>query len=346
MHKITAVALAALAVLASNASGLRGADADAFPKPGAIKPDEPVARELSLEKAGAALDSASVHWTAQRKCVTCHTNVPYLLARPAVKDGKTEGMDMVRKFFEDRVTSWEKTGKTGSAASVVATASALALNDARTTGKLHPLTRKALDRMWTMQKDHGAWNWDKCVWPPFEHDDYYGAVLAAVAVGQAPDGYAATEAARAGLDKLRGYLRKVEPPTLHHKLWLLWASLKMDGLMSAEERAATVKELIAARRADGGWSLGSLGDWKGFDGRANNKDAASDGYGTGLAVFILRQAGMLVEAREVQGGVAWLKANQRQSGRWFTPSLNNDRAHYISNAGTAFAVLALDAVKK
>ena len=37
-------------------------------------------------------------------------------------------------------------------------------------------------------------------------------------------------------------------------------------------------------------------------------------------------------------GVAWLKANQRESGRWYTRSLNNDKAHYITNAGTAFAV--------
>ena len=40
-------------------------------------------------------------------------------------------------------------------------------------------------------------------------------------------------------------------------------------------------------------------------------------------------------------GIAWLKANQRESGRWFTQSLNTDRAHYISHAGTAFALMAI-----
>jgi squalene-hopene/tetraprenyl-beta-curcumene cyclase len=43
----------------------------------------------------------------------------------------------------------------------------------------------------------------------------------------------------------------------------------------------------------------------------------------------------------VGGAVTWLKANQRESGRWYTRSLNNDKAHYITNAGTAFCVLAL-----
>ena len=40
-------------------------------------------------------------------------------------------------------------------------------------------------------------------------------------------------------------------------------------------------------------------------------------------------------------GVKWMRANQRASGRWYTRSLNNDKAHYIANAGTAFCVLAL-----
>jgi squalene-hopene/tetraprenyl-beta-curcumene cyclase len=128
---------------------------------------------------------------------------------------------------------------------------------------------------------------------------------------------------------------------LHHKAWLLWASLKVEGLLTAAERERAVKELLALQRADGGWSLPSLGDWKGFDGRANDAKAASDGYGTGLVVYVLRQAGLAKDHAAVKRGVAWLKANQRASGRWFTKSLNTDRSHYITHAGTAFAVLAL-----
>ena len=36
-------------------------------------------------------------------------------------------------------------------------AAVLAHNDAATTGKLHPLTHKALDRMWTVQREDGGW---------------------------------------------------------------------------------------------------------------------------------------------------------------------------------------------
>ncbi len=97
------------------------------------------------------------------------------------------------------------------------------------------------------------------------------------------------------------------------------------------------------QKSDGGWSLPSLGDWKGNDGRENNTKADSDGYGTGLVVFLLRQAGLSANHTAVKKGADWLKSNQRVSGRWFTQSLNNDRAHYITHTGTAFAILALKA---
>ena len=111
-------------------------------------------------------------------------------------------MAEVRRFFEDRVAGWdgeEKADKPRWDAEVVATAAALALNDAATTGHLHPLTRRALDRTWTVQKPDGGFDWLKCGWPPYEHDDYYGAIVAAIGAGHAPDGYAAVPG-RAGGD--------------------------------------------------------------------------------------------------------------------------------------------------
>jgi squalene-hopene/tetraprenyl-beta-curcumene cyclase len=226
---------------------------------------------------------------------------------------------------------------------VVATACALALNDAATTGKLHPLTRQALDRMWTLQQPEGAWNWLKCNWPPYEHDDYYGAVFAAVGVGHAPDGYSKADSARAGLDRLREYLRKTPPPDLHHETILLWASTRLDGLLDATQREHTINSLRTLQHHDGGWSLPSLGTWKRHDGEPNDKNAPSDGYATGLVVYVLRRSGISRDDPAIERGVSWLKTHQRESGRWFTRSLNTDKFHYITNAGTAFAALALKA---
>jgi squalene-hopene/tetraprenyl-beta-curcumene cyclase len=307
-------------------------------------PAEPLASAWSQAKSAAFLDLMAVGWTREKKCGSCHTSYPYLMARPALKGQSDYALSEVRHFFENRVAHWddsEKSAKPRWDAEVVATAAALAFNDAHTTGKLHPLTRQALDRMWTLQQADGAWKWLKCDWPPYEQDDYYGATFAALGAGVAPDGYAQTEKAQDGLARLRRYFSANPPPNLHHKTMLLWASLRVEGLMTPQERAATIKELLALQRPDGGWSLPSLGDWMRRDKTPNDKNAASDGFGTGFVVYVLRQAGVPAEDERLQRGVAWLKAHQRDSGRWFTRSLNNDKYHYITHAGTCFAVLAL-----
>ncbi|MFO0877346.1 MAG: hypothetical protein U0840_08210 [Gemmataceae bacterium] len=241
--------------------------ADPKPKP-ATKPaaDEPLAKSASLERAAVFLDQTSTEWTTRTKCGSCHTNVPYLMVRPALGLKPSADETAIRRFFEQRVTHWdrgEKGDKPRWDAEVVSTAAALAAHDAHSTGKLHATTRQALDRMWTVQQKHGGWNWLKCKWPPMEHDDYYGAVLAAVGVSLAPDGYARSEKAKAGLAKLRGYFQSTPASTLHHKTWLLWASLKLDGLMSKETQQETIKALLAQQRPeeDGAcprWGLAGL----------------------------------------------------------------------------------------
>lgn len=314
-----------------------------IPTPEPTRPDEPLAKALSAAKAAEYLDGVGVGWTRDRKCITCHTNLPYLLARPRLPGDA--GWKEVRKFLETDVASWTAGGKPRGPTYVVATALGLAATDAQTGGKLTPATRDALTRMWQDQRPDGAWNWLKCDWPPLEHDDYYGATLGALAAGLAPEGYAKSDAAKAGLTKLRGYLAKTAAPDLHHRAMLLWASTTLDGLLAADQQKGIVAELKAAQRADGGWCLPSLGAYKRRDEMKTPNDPAapSDGYATGLAVYVLRQAGVPVADPAVARGVAWLRSHQRASGRWYTRSLSTDRAHYITNAGSAFAVLALAA---
>src|SRR6478609_6246178 len=124
-----------------------------IPKPAPTKPDEPLAKEFSAAKAAEYLDGVGVGWTRDRKCITCHTNLPYLLARPALPGDA--GWKEVRAFLEKDVAAWSNGGKPRGDTFVVATAFALAFNDARTTGKLHPRTKDALDRMWTAQQAGG-----------------------------------------------------------------------------------------------------------------------------------------------------------------------------------------------
>ncbi len=303
--------------------------------------DEPLAASFWASKAAEFLDQVSLAWTTDRKCGSCHTNYAYMLAQPAIGDSPSHAAREIRKFFEDRAANWD-TAKPRWDTEVVATAVTLAIHDAETTGKLNPITRSALDRMWTLQPKDGAWNWLKCDWPPLESDDYYGAVFVALGVGLAPDGYSETPLARAGMEKVRGYLNENPPPSLHHRAMLLWASIKTPNLMTQEDRDSTIRELLACQRPNGGWSLASLGDWKRRDGLLNDPACApSDGYATGFVVYVLRAAGLSTDQDAIRRGVAWLKTSQRESGRWFTRSVNNDKYHYIANAGTAYALMAL-----
>src|SRR5262249_52978379 len=148
----------ALAVLALTVTT---AGQDAAPNKAKLtpnKPNEPKASAFSLEKGAGFLDNASLAWTQGRKCGTCHTNVPHLMARAVLRGQPSAEEKEVRKFFEDRAANWDR-GRKGDEprwdTEVVVTAVTLAFHDAHTTGKLHPTTRKALDRMWTVQQKDG-----------------------------------------------------------------------------------------------------------------------------------------------------------------------------------------------
>lgn len=116
----------------------------ASPAAGPNRPDEPLAREFSLGKAVRFLDAASLAWQRERKCFACHTDYAYLLARPAVSH-RAPAHARIRAAAEHLATHPRTTHYRATEAVMVA--SVLARNDAATTGKLHPATRVALDRM-------------------------------------------------------------------------------------------------------------------------------------------------------------------------------------------------------
>ncbi len=309
--------------------------------PGPNRVDEPVAEDFSLDRATRFLDDVATDWTTSRKCFTCHTNYLYLVARPLVSPDADAHRE-VRAALEELVQRrWAAQGPRWDA-EVVMSAAVLALNDAATTGKLHEATRQALDRMWTVQREDGGVAWLKCGWPPMESDDDFGATVMALAVGAAPGGYRQTEAARNGFARLRAYFKQHPGPTLHHRAMLLWADSYLGDLLTADERQDVAQKLLDAQNDDGGWRLTSLGDWKRSDGSEQDM-RHSDGYGTGFVVYVLRRTGVPADHPKLQAGVAWLKSHQRISGRWYTRSLATDNLHYLSHAGSAFAVMALTA---
>ena len=307
-------------------------------------------------------------------CVSCHTSAPYAIGRSSLHTALGEKAATVdeRKVLDNitkRVRMWNEVapfypdsekspGKTPESRGTESVLNALILswND-RPSGKLSPDAKLAFDNMWAEQLKtgdaKGAFGWLQFHNAPFEGDSqYYGAALAAVAVGYAPGDYKSTPAIQDNILALREYLvRERDSQKLVDKLVVLWASAGLPDLLTASQRREIIAETISKQQEDGGFSLSSLvGAWK----RRDNTplESRSDGYATGLVAFTLRQAGVKPGDPALERSLQWLKKNQEASdGRWLAYSLNKQRdltsdpGRFMSDAATAYAVMALDSPK-
>lgn len=318
--------------------------------------DEAVLPEVSLEKAMAYLEDGAAAWSGSRNCVTCHTNGTYLTCRPLLNAQLGPANEKAREFAVEQLhkkqaTSRDELAKSTNPAQVIYIAAGLAEWDARSNGKLSPETQAALALMFELQQENGTWGSLDC-WPPYESDAFHLATVAMTAVSAAP-GWQSTPgdaAIESKIDRLKTYLRETPPPHDYARVLLLWAACRTPDLLD-EVRRKDLADLLASRqRADGGWSIRNFAQpeqWGGGN-RAGKlraepdfADPASDGHMTGLAIVALRSSGIAQDDARIQNGLAWLKSNQRESGRWWTQSLNTDTYHFITYSGTVFPVLAL-----
>ncbi len=298
--------------------------------------EEPLAKEFSLERAARSLDASALAWQKQSRpwvsvgCSQCHANLMYLIARPLLAEIVPPPPD-VRAQYESLA---ELGGGMSYATAATVVGVPLAFHDRQTTGKLHPQTRKMLDLMLSRQRPDGGWT-NIGGGPNPVINDYEETLLAALGVAHAPEDYAQTAAAQTALAGIRKYIKGRPAKNAYEQGMLLWAGRHVEGLMTDAERDRAVADLLALQRADGGWALERL--------TLGNDEKDSDGYGTGFVLFVARQAGVKADDTRLQKGIAWLKSNQRASGRWFTRSPGGSKQNLHSNAGTAFAVLALHA---
>jgi squalene-hopene/tetraprenyl-beta-curcumene cyclase len=301
-------------------------------------------------------------------CMSCHTAVPYVIARPVLhralsESAPSENERVILQNVARRVRMWKdlaplyddkdyganKGVESRGTESVVLTF-VLATHDAQS-GKFSADSRAAFANMWALQQTdgprRGAWLWQLFDLNPWEGNisPYHGAALAAVAVGEAPENYRASPEIQNNIAALQDYLdREYSSQPLLNRAALLWASTKLPGLITAERQKSIIEELSARQLTDGGWSLfpmsktwrdwspsALVGDWKRSDGTP--QDMTSDGYATGFTVFVLRQAGVPRDDPRIQRGRAWLVQHQNKTeGLWYTASINK-RRDPASNVG-------------
>jgi squalene-hopene/tetraprenyl-beta-curcumene cyclase len=307
---------------------------------------EPIIKKFDYEKAVRFTDNAAMAWQKSRSCVTCHTNGLYLVTRPAAgvdAPAYKEARLFTKKYLLQNISLSAKPKKKRGIEGIVASTAFLAISDIKVNRKLGETTKQAFDYAWSKQDKSGAWTgWLKCNWGPYESDDHFGVTLVALAAGMSSDDpYFETEKAREGLRKIKTYLAKSPPESLHQMGMMLWASAHFSALASKDQITQWRKDLFAAQKKDGGWVLIELGNdaWKREDNKPQSKE--TDGYATAFAIHVLTESGVdksdprLVKARQ------WLKSQQRESGRWYTRSPRREKKHYISHAATNFALLAL-----
>ena len=293
-------------------------------------------------------------------CVSCHTVVPYALARPVLRkaSGMSKPTPQEAKLLDETLRRVDTYGsheplykskdEQSCGTEAVLNLFILAGEDARQNLKVPSgPTRKALEELWKQQRADGAWNWLDFGLEPYETTDslYYGAALAAMAVGTVA-GYADNtgENVSNGVGKLRTYLNaNYAEQNLYNRAWMLLASTRLSGLLSRDQTDALATDLEGKQNADGGWSLYKLGPWRwskvsppfGPEGKPDESLLSkSDAYATGLIAYTLRQARVPSGHASLERATNWLETNQRECeidqshwNCWRTYSLNHDREH-------------------
>jgi squalene-hopene/tetraprenyl-beta-curcumene cyclase len=326
-------------------------------------------------------------WTGSARdhgtfCVSCHTALPYALSRPALRAALAERGPSIneRKLIENvtkRVRLWKEIGpyyndqgydhKTAESRGTESVLNALILasHDAQN-GQLSDDACAAFNNMWALQqatgKNKGSWLWLQFDQEPWEANDsnYYGATLAAMAVGTAPGNYSSAAEIQDNLASLREYLnRERAGQSTINRVFLLWASTKLPGVLTAAQQGAIIHEALSKQQADGGWRLASIAwRWNGWSIKSFENmwlredgtpmEGKSDGVATSLMILTLQEAGIPRDNAQLKRGITWLMSNQNTTdGSWPASSVNKQRhkssetGRFMSDAATAFAVLAL-----
>jgi len=326
----------------------------------AIVSGSPAHAEWSAAAAARYLDARQEAWfawktaqSADGPCVSCHTGMTYLLARPVLRRALHEAEPTT---FEtgllDRLRT--KMGKPaeGALGTVEAVMSAMFLSrdDARATMSSHG--RQAFDRLWELQDAEGpgkgGWQWYEANLDPWENHEsgYYGAALVALALAQAPEAYRREPTTDVHATSLGAFLANPPvPPRLHDRLALLWASTSSLSLIW-HSRRHLIAETFARQQPDGGWTIESLGPWMAHPDAP--PAAGSDAYATAFTAFVLQRALVPASDPGLAKALAWLRAHQDPTtGAWPAVSMNKRYPDgsmpslFMQDAATAFAAMTL-----
>ena len=316
------------------------------------------AADWSPQRAAQYLDTRQKEWFAWKQaqsadgpCISCHTGLTYLLARPTL-----------RRFLHEKQPTIYETGLLNRLRAKAGAKPAGPLQSVETIFAAmflagEPEAQRAFDQLWTLQATdgqlQGAWRWYDASLDPWETPDAFsfGAALGAIAIAKAPAALRADPAVKDRINALAAYLGSTsEARPLHSRLAILWALSALPELELENQRQAILNETFAKQFEDGGWNIGALGPWMAHADAPVDSAAShgSNAYATAFATFVLQRAGVPSSDKRLLRARAWLKSHQdRTTGAWPAQSLNkvyppdSMQVKFVQDAATAFAALAL-----
>lgn len=330
--------------------------------------DEPRVTQFGPESVKAAakyLEEGAISWVREKSCVNCHTTGPYLSERPALipQLGKAneeilaDFIEFVPKEIKEVKETATKSGHKHYPAAFTSVWRSLGLAewDKHVTRQTSEHTEKSLRDMFERQSASGAFVSHGEVEIPHITTDFELSLQAARAITAAPGWLSGLKDEKiiTKVEKLKAWLKQPELKNDFDRVLRLQLAFYLPELVSSAERESALALLSSRQHADGGWStrdFSALNDWHFEISETVSKlitslpDAAkpeSDAYMTAIAIVLMRQNNVPVKDERIQRGIAWLKKEQRVSGRWWMHSLYRGNYHYITYIATAQALKAL-----
>jgi squalene-hopene/tetraprenyl-beta-curcumene cyclase len=327
--------------------------------------DEPKVRAFNADTIRAAvkyLDDGAVCWVREKSCVNCHTTGPYMAERPALtkllgRPGQEVLGDFVESIPDKPSEVTEKNGVKyypGSYMSVWRTLG-LAEWDRHITGKLSEHTARSLHDMMMRQSANGSFVTYGELEIPHITTDFELTLQAARAVTTAPGWLAGLkdEGLLRRVGRMKYFLREAKPRNDYERVLRLQLASYMPELVPPDERATVIQLLSEKQLSDGGWSLRRMSDTRNWsnlmsdavikliESQADAASPNSDPYMTAFAIVLMRQNDIPANDERIRRGIAWLKREQRVSGRWWMQSLYRGNYQYITYIATCQALKAL-----
>jgi squalene-hopene/tetraprenyl-beta-curcumene cyclase len=285
-----------------------------------------------------------------KPCVSCHTNLTYLLARPALR--KTLGESAPTQYETGLLAMLKSRVADTDPKAMYPTAQGAFADQERNVESIFAAlfldSPEAFDRMWKLQRADGTWDWNSANLDPWEmpESEYFGAGFAAIAASREKNSKFQPNVAA-----LRKYLRdNLDKQPMQNRLMALWASSVIPDLLPKGARSSIAADAERAQQADGGWTAASLGPFRDHPNAPPSE--GSNAYATAFTAYVLERSGVSKSNPGMELALAWLRTHQNpQTGAWEAMSLNKKyepgsmQIQFMQDAATGYAVMALLGVK-